>query len=336
MKHFLKPGLAGFAIAAAVLVASTQTAPAAEWKMASGYPDESYLTETLKGFLTDVETQTDGAITVTLHNNQSLVKLEDIPNAVRRGQVALGQVYAANLGNQDPMFTLDAIPFLAPDESSALMLWEAQRPYMEAWFAERGMRILFPQFFPPQGFYTKNPVNSAKDLAGLNLRIYSDITKRMAELLGARPLVVQFGEVPQAFATGMVNAMFTSPQTGIDVQAWDFSTHYNLVGAMRTKLIVVVNEDEFQSLSEPERSALLAAAERAQERGVALGQSVTDEQLQLLRSEGIEVTKASDEFIAELQQVGEQMTAEWRESANDEQRKVLEAYLEMRSAKAGN
>ena len=86
-------------------------AMAADWKMASGYPDNSYLTVTIREFLTNLEKQTKGNVKVTLHNNQSLVKLPDIARAVQSDQVALGEVYAAALGNQDPMFTLDAIRF---------------------------------------------------------------------------------------------------------------------------------------------------------------------------------------------------------------------------------
>lgn len=280
---------------------------AADLKMATGYPDGSCLTETVRGFIEDIEAATDGDISITLHNNQSLVKLQDIPNAVRRNQVALGQVYTANLGNQNAMFTLDALPFLAPDSDSALKLWDAQKPYFEDWFARQNMRVLFPAFFPPQGFYTDGPVATKADLEGLNLRIYSDSTQRMAQLLGAEPLQVQFGEVPQAFATGLVNAMFTSPQTGIDVQAWDFTSNYNMVGAMRTKLIVVINEDEFRKLDDAGKQAVLDAAETAKMAGLELGNKVSEEQLATLEQNGVTVTRASGAFTAELEAIGATM-----------------------------
>lgn len=324
MMTMFKPA-AALAFCAALAV--PQIVAAQDWKMASGYPDASYLTQTVRTFIDEVQAATDGKLTVTLHNNQSLVKLQDIPAAVRRGQVQLGQVYAANLGNQNEMFTLDAIPFLAPDDGSALKLWQAQKPYVENWFADQGIRVLFPQFFPPQGFYTKQQVNSVGDLEGLSIRIYSDATQTMAAALKAKPLQVQFGEVPQAFATGLVNAMFTSPQTGIDVQAWDFTEHYNLVGAMRTKLYVVVNEAAFSALPEDEQQAVLAAAEKAMDSGIALGNSVTEEQLKFLEEKGMVVTRASDELKSDLAKIGDTMTAKWAEAADADQRAVLDSYL---------
>jgi TRAP-type C4-dicarboxylate transport system substrate-binding protein len=301
-------------------------ATAADWKMASGYPDNSYLTVNVRDFLANIERETGGAIKVTLHNNQSLVKLPDIARAVQSNQVALGEVYAATLGNQDPMFTLDAIPFLAPDEASAKALWIAQRPYFEKWFSKRGSRILFAQFFPAQGFFTQKPVTSIADLAKVKLRIYSNETKRMGELLQAQPLVVQFGEVPQAFATGMIDGMFTSPQTGIDTQAWDFAKNYVHVGAMRTKLMVVVNEAAFKALSATDQQALLAGAAAAEQRGLERGSEVTKEQLDTLAKRGIQVSQASFELLTSLRTIGATMTDEWRKKADVDQREVLEAY----------
>lgn len=301
-------------------------AAAVEWKMASGYPDNSYLTANLREFIADVEKRSGGDVKITLHNNQSLVKLADIARAVQTNQVALGEVYAANLGNQDAMFTLDAIPFLAPDEHAAWALWSAQRPYFDKWFAKRGTRVLFAQFFPGQGFFTKKPIKSAGDLAGVKLRIYSNETKRMGELLKAQPLVVQFGEVPQAFATGMIDGMFTSPQTGIDTQAWDFTDNYVNVGAMRAKLFVVVNDAAFQKLSKPSQDAILAAAAAAEARSMQRGTEVTREQLDTLAKRGIKVSSASSQFLNELQSSGQTMADEWRAKADADQRSVLQSY----------
>lgn len=325
MRPTIRAALGGVLMAALAALAPSG-AEATEWKMVSGYPDNSYLTANLREFIADVEKRTNGALKITLHNNQSLVKLPDIPRAVQSNQAALGEVYTANLGNQDPMFTLDAIPFLAPDEKSAWSLWSAQKPYFDQWFAKRGSRVLFAQFFPAQGFFTKRPVKTAADLSGVKLRIYSNETKRMGELLKAQPLVVQFGEVPQAFATGMIDGMFTSPQTGIDTQAWDFTSNYVNVGAMRAKLLVVVNASAYEKLPKPEQQALLAAAADAEKRGMQKGTDVTDEQIATLAKRGISVSQASPQLLTELKGVGRTMVDDWRTKATPEQRDVLQKY----------
>lgn len=313
----------------ATCLLAAQVAGAADLKMASGYPDSNYLTQTVRGFITDVDKRTGGALKIDLHNNQTLVKLPDMIRAVQTGQVALADVRLGNYGNVDPVFIVDAIPFLAGDYDRALKLWQASRPYLETEFGKRGLKVLFAMWNPPQGFYTIRPVANAADLAGVKMRIYSTETRRMAELLKTEPLIVQFGEVPQAFSTGLVNAMFTSPQTGIDTQAWDFVKHLTMVGALYTKQLVTINAEVFAKLPKTQQDALLAAGQSAEREGFERMRKLTEEQLAQIKAKGVQVGSASPAMLEELRKVGAQMEAEWRARATPEQRAVLDAYTKM-------
>lgn len=303
-------------------------AGATDLKMASGYPDSNYLTQTVRDFIADARQRSGGALNIELHNNQTLVKLPDMMRAVQTNQVALADIRLGNYGNQDPVYILDAIPFLAGDYDSAQKLWAASKPYLTDSFAERGMTALFAMWNPPQAFYTVKPISGAGDLEGLKLRVYSTETRRMGDLLKAQPLIVQFGEIPQAFSTGLINAMFTSPQTGIDTQAWDFVKNLTMVGALFTKQLVVINTDVFQKLSPAEREALLEAGKAAEKAGFERMKTLTDEQLALMKEKGVTVAQASPAFISELQKVGVQMQSDWAAKASPEQGTVLQAYLQ--------
>jgi TRAP-type C4-dicarboxylate transport system substrate-binding protein len=314
---------------AALALIGAAPAVAADLKMASGYPDANYLTLTVRDFIADVDKRTGGALKIELHNNQSLVKLPDMMRAVQTGQVALADVRLGNYGNQDPVYILDAIPFVAGDYDSALKLWQASKPYLADSFAKRGMKVLFAMWNPPQGFYTLKPVASAADLAGLKLRIYSTETRRMGELLKAEPLIVQFGEVPQAFSTGLINAMFTSPQTGIDTQAWDFVKNLTMVGALYTKQLVAINSEVFDKLPKAQQDAVVAASAAAEKAGFERMKALTTEQLAQIKGKGIQVAEGSPALIGQLKQVGTQMQDEWKAKASPEQRTVLENYAKL-------
>jgi TRAP-type C4-dicarboxylate transport system substrate-binding protein len=325
---WVRLGLPALALGGALL-APLAPALAADLKMASGYPDANYLTLTVRDFIADVDKRTGGALKIELHNNQSLVKLPDMMRAVQTGQVALADVRLGNYGNQDPVYILDAIPFVAGDYDSALKLWQASKPYLADSFAKRGMKVLFAMWNPPQGFYTLKPVASAADLAGLKLRIYSTETRRMGELLKAEPLIVQFGEVPQAFSTGLINAMFTSPQTGIDTQAWDFVKNLTMVGALYTKQLVTINSDVFDKLPKAQQDAVVAAGAAAEKAGFERMKALTNEQLAQIKGKGIQVADGSPALIGQLKQVGTQMQDEWKAKAAPEQRTVLENYAKL-------
>ena len=175
-------------LAAASLLAAPIPALATDLKMASGYPDGNYLTLTVRDFIADAAKRSGGSLKIELHNNQTLVKLPEMMRAAQTDQVAIADVRLGNYGNQDPVYIVDAIPFVAGDYDSALKLWQASKPYLVDSFAKRGLKVLFAMWNPPQGFYTVKPVTSAEDLAGLKLRIYSTETRRMGELLKAEPL----------------------------------------------------------------------------------------------------------------------------------------------------
>ncbi|HKU88040.1 MAG TPA: TRAP transporter substrate-binding protein [Casimicrobiaceae bacterium] len=316
-------------LATASMLAAPVSASATDLKMASGYPDSNYLTLTVRDFIADAAKRSGGSLKIELHNNQTLVKLPEMMRAAQTNQVAIADVRLGNYGNQDPVYIVDAIPFVAGDYDSALKLWQASKPYLVDSFAKRGLKVLFAMWNPPQGFYTVKPVTSAADLAGLKLRIYSTETRRMGELLKAEPLIVQFGEVPQAFSTGLINAMFTSPQTGIDTQAWDFVKNLTMVGALFTKQLVAINSEVFAKLPKAEQDALVAAGAAAERAGFERMKALTAEQLTLIRSKGMTVAEASPALIAQLRKVGQQMQEEWMAKATPEQRKVLEDYARL-------
>lgn len=316
-------------LAAASMLAASIPALATDLKMASGYPDSNYLTLTVRDFIADAAKRSGGSLKIELHNNQTLVKLPEMMRAAQTNQVAIADVRLGNYGNQDPVYIVDAIPFVAGDYGSALKLWQASKPYLVDSFAKRGLKVLFAMWNPPQGFYTVKPVTSAADLAGLKLRIYSTETRRMGELLKAEPLIVQFGEVPQAFSTGLINAMFTSPQTGIDTQAWDFVKNLTMVGALFTKQLVAINSEVFASLPKAEQDALVAAGAAAERAGFERMKALTAEQLTLIRSKGMAVADGSPALIAQLRKVGQQMQEEWMAKATPAQRKVLEDYARL-------
>jgi TRAP-type transport system periplasmic protein len=316
-------------LAAAFLLAAPMPGLATDLKMASGYPDSNYLTLTVRDFIADAAKRSGGSLKIELHNNQTLVKLPEMMRAAQTNQVAIADVRLGNYGNQDPVYIVDAIPFVGGDYDSALKLWQASKPYLVDSFAKRGLKVLFAMWNPPQGFYTVKPVTSAADLAGLKLRIYSTETRRMGELLKAEPLIVQFGEVPQAFSTGLINAMFTSPQTGIDTQAWDFVKNLTMVGALFTKQLVAINSEVFAKLPKAEQDALVAAGAAAERAGFERMKALTAEQLTLIRSKGMAVAEASPALIAQLRKVGQQMQEEWMAKATPEQRKVLEDYARL-------
>lgn len=300
---------------------------AVDWIMTSGYPEDNFHTQNIRQFIDEVEKNT--SVKIALNSNDSLIKLNVIKTALQRGQVPIGEIRLGVYGNEDPMYTLSGLPFIAPDYESAWKLKEAQKPYFDALFKDAGLRILYYTPWPGQGFYTKFPVNSTEDFAGKKLRIYSTATQQMGELLGFDATILPFAEIPQAFSTGLIEALFTSPQTGIDIQAWDNTTDFTYAGAIFTKNAVVVNEKYFSALSAEDQAAILAAAEAAEKRGWEMSEQTTNTQLGILKENGMNIADAPEQVIEKMKEIGLVMIENWRADASPEAEKVLDQYLGM-------
>lgn len=139
---------------------------------------------------------------IRVHSNQSLFKHPEIKNAVRGAQVPIGEVLISGLGNENPVFEADSVPFLATDYDAAQVLWRAQRPAVEEILDAEGLMVLFAVPWPPQGLYAKKPIERVEDLQGVKFRAYNAATERLAQLASAVPTPVEAAEVAQAFATG--------------------------------------------------------------------------------------------------------------------------------------
>ncbi|MEM6944781.1 MAG: TRAP transporter substrate-binding protein DctP, partial [Pseudomonadota bacterium] len=230
----------------AALALWANVAAAQTWIMASGYPEDNFHTKNIRLFIEDIAANSD--LEIELQSNDTLIKLDAIRTAVQRGQVPIGEIRLGVYGNEDPMFILAGLPFIASTYAEAWLLKDLQREYFNAKFAEIGLRVLYYSPWPGQGFYTQSAVGGLGDFDGKKLRIYSTATQKMGELLGFQATILPFAEIPQAFSTGLIEALFTSPQTGIDVQAWDNTSHFTYAGAIFSKNAVVVSEAMFQAL----------------------------------------------------------------------------------------
>lgn len=312
--------------ASAVALMSVSAAAAATWEMPTAYPEAEFHTKNIRLFAADVEKATGGSLKINIHSGQSLFKHPEIKRAVQTGQVQVAEMLMANLLNEDPIFGADAVPFLATTYEEAERLWKAQKALVEARLAKQGMRLLYVVPWPGQGFYTKKPINALADLKGVKFRTYNSATASMAELMGAIPTIVEAVEIPQAFSTGVVDAMVTSGATGLRTKAWDFSTYYYDLNAWMPKNMIFVNERAWRTLSDSERQAVQKAAEAAEARGWSMSREVSDSSSKDLAANGMKVEPGSAELVAGLKQIGTKMAADWEKSAGTDGAKLLQDY----------
>ena len=284
---------------------------AQKWDMPTPYPDAAHHTQNINQFAKDIANKTGDDLTIVVHSGASLFKHPEIYRAVRTGQVPIGELFMGLLGNENAIFKADNIPFIASSFSDAKTLWKATKPIVEKHLKKDGLMLLYAVPWPPQGFYTKNAVRSVADLKGTKMRAYSPTTSRLATLLKAQPTTVQTPEIPQAFATGIIQAMVTSPSTGVSSGAWDFVNYYTDTQAWIPKNMVIVNARSFKKLNKKSQKAILQAAKAAEKRGWQLAEKETVAKTKTLADNGMNVSTPTAKFKKELKAIGDVMAADW-------------------------
>lgn len=315
-------------LAAALATGLTGAVSADTWDMPTPYGDATFHTQNIAEFAKDVAEATDGALEITVHSAGSLFPHAEIKNAVRSGQVPAGEFFLSRLVNEDAAFGLDSQPFVATSYEDAAKLWKAQKPVITDLLAEQGLMPLFSVPWPAQGLYTNGEVETVDALKGLRFRAYNAALEEFATLAGAAPVQVEAPDIPQAFATGQVEAMITSPSTGANSKAWDFVTHYTPINAWVPKNIVVVNERAFRRLPEDVQAAVLKAAETAEARGWEMSAAEAEAKTAVMAENGIIVAEPSEALQSGLREIGTKMLDNWKASASDAALSILTTYQE--------
>ncbi|GAA4258294.1 C4-dicarboxylate ABC transporter substrate-binding protein [Azospirillum formosense] len=308
------------------LCATPVAAFAETWDMPTPYPDTNLHTITVRQFAEGVKAATNGKIQITVHSNGSLVKHPEIKRAVQSGQAQIGEVLISSWANEDPLYGLDSVPFLATDFAASKKLYEASKPYLEKKLERQRLKLLYSIPWPPQGLYVKQEIASVADLKGQKFRAYNPATTRIAELAGAVPTKIEAAEVSQAFGTGIVTAMMTSAATGVDTKAWDFVNVYYDVQAWLPRNMVFVSTEVWKGLDDATKKAVEQAAAKAEATGWTEWEKKTAELNKTLSGNGMKVLTPTPAIKDGFAAIGKTMTDEWTKAAGADGEAIISAF----------
>ncbi|UFN49859.1 TRAP transporter substrate-binding protein [Roseomonas sp. OT10] len=297
-----------------------------KWQFATPYPDGNFHTRNIRAFVEAVQQASGGKLAIQLHTNGALLPMPQIKRGVQQGQVELGEILLSAYGNEDPFFEVDGIPQLVADYAQAKRLMELAKPKIEARFQRQGLSLLFMVPWPPSGFYSNTPIETIEALRGTRMRTFNVMTNRFATLVGAAPTLVQAAEIPQAFATGVVNTMVTSAATGVDSSAWDYAKIFTPVGFTLTRNAVFMSRRAFEALPAEVQQAVRAAAATAEANGWTLSEEAATSAQATLAGKGMTVNQPTPALLDGMAKVSQTMVDEWLTRSGEDGKALIAAY----------
>ncbi|MGH6896662.1 MAG: TRAP transporter substrate-binding protein [Geminicoccaceae bacterium] len=316
-------------VGAAAVAMSATAAWAESWDMPMAYPDSNFHSQNGKTFAECVQSGTNGELEIVIHPGGSLFKGNEIKRAVQTGQAPIGERLLSAHQNEEAVFGFDSVPFLATSYEASDKLWEAAKPTIEETLDEQNLVLLYSVPWPPQGIYTKKPLESASDLQGVKFRSYNAATARMAELMGAVPVQIEEAELSQALATGVADSFISSGSTGYDRKVWEHVTHWYDVAAWLPRNMVFANKDAWEVQDEATQQALRDCAAQAAKAGTAESARLNDWYKEQLAANGMSIQPPGDTLRADLEKIGQTMTEEWLEATGEVGTKIVGAYKSM-------
>ena len=318
---------------ATALTLSVSAFSQTKWDLPAAYPAANFHTENLVQFAADVDKATGGKLKITVHANASLFKANEIKRAVQGGQAPIGEVLLANFENENPIYGLDGIPFLATSYEESRKLYEAQKPALQKLLGAQGMKVLYTVAWPPQGIFTKKELQSVADLRGIKWRAYSPSTAKIAELVGAQPVTIQVAELSQALATGVVESYMSSGSTGYDTKTYESLKYFYNTQAWLPKNSIIVNKKSFDALDPSIQAALIKAAADAETRGWKISEEKNEWYKKALTDKGMKVVVPPAKLITDLKQVGGIMLADWQKKAGPDGDAIISQFNTSKNAK---
>ncbi|MBK9237328.1 MAG: TRAP transporter substrate-binding protein [Rhodoferax sp.] len=297
-----------------------------KWDLPTGYATYTFQTENVQQFADDVAKATGGKLKITVHAGASLYKMPEIKRAVQSGQTQAGEFILSAYSNENPLFGVDSIPFLATSYDAAQKLYAVAKPATEKLLADQGMKLLFSVPWPGQSLYSVKPMKTMDDFKGTKMRAYNPYTTKIAQMVKAQPVTIQLAELGQALATGAVDNFLTSSASGVDSKLFEQTKYFYIVNGWLPRNATVVNKKAFDALDKATQDAVVAAGKAAEERGWAASRAKDAGYIAELAKQGMTTGQPSTEIRDGLSKIGDTMVRDWLASAGPDGVAIIEAY----------
>lgn len=293
-----------------------------EFVLAFDVKSERYQANVLKLFANNLENDTEGSLHLTLTNvEKDLWPTNKIRDAVQKGDYALGLVFLEHFGLEDPVFEMDALPFLSTNYEQAAILWEVTRPHIRKKLKAQGLIYLFSLPDAPQGLFMDRDIDSPETIKGLKVRTYGRILGEYLKSLGFTPSRFRDSEAYEQLRDLTVQGFFGSRGSGYSAQALVFARHYYRIKYSLPKHVVVINEEAFAKLSTKNQQKLLMQAQVAER--IAWRMSEADD---YRRKHFFDAKKFPEWLEKKSMEATLELLKEWRSKAGEEGEKLLTYY----------
>jgi TRAP-type C4-dicarboxylate transport system substrate-binding protein len=298
------------------------------WDMATEYPQSAMPGLGVTTFAKYVAEKSAGKLQIRPSFDASGgIRSAGMLAAIAGGRVQAGDAFAGALEAEDAIFALPSLPFLVTSIADARRLADLARPFLAAVLQNKGQRLLYLTPWPPSGIWSRSPLKTPSDLAGLSIRTYDKTSSDVFASTGAKAASISFADTMPKLVEGSINAVLSSGDGGAGRKLWEFLPYFSEITYSLPLSVASVNQAIYDGLTPDLREVVDAASRQTEiELWFALSTRL-QENYRRMRQNGVTIDSSpAPAVVAALQSGAVAAQQAWCTRSGPACPQVLEAF----------
>lgn len=288
--------------AAAVMMAIPASADPIQINLSDVLPDGNFMVQNAKRFADEVSRETRGEVIINVRPGGSLgFKGPEQMRAVRDGMVPMADILLSQQIGDEPLLGIEGVPFLVSSPADLKQLHKIVRPAIEKIVASKyNQKILYMVPSPGQYLFLKTKTDKVDGLKNIKIRGADKMTVDTVSSIGMAGVLIPFGELIPALASGRVDGVATSATTGVDAKFWEFMKYVYPTNHTWSTNMVNINLNTWKKIPENHQKTIEAIAARLEPEFWAVSANADVDSLKKLASNGMEIVPVTDAMLSDM------------------------------------
>ena len=290
-------------------------------KLSHNGDTKSPVHQALKFFADEVQEKTGGDLKVRVYPNGQLGTQRESLELLQSGALDMAKSNASELESFDPAYGAFNIPYIFRDREHFYRALESEDIGQKILRSSEQYGFVGVAYFDAgsRNFYTTKPVKTPADLKGMKIRVQpSPSAIKMMELMGASPTPLPFGELYTALQQRVVDGAENNIGAVTTYRHGEVAKYYSQDEHAMIPDVLVISSKTWESLSDKNKAAVLAAGKDATAFMKTLWAEYTEDELNKATKMGVEILDVDkDAFIKAVEPMH-------KDAANDP---VISSYV---------
>ena len=270
----------------------------------------------LRGFMEQVEEQSQGRIDFEYYPGEQLGKAKDLLDLVSSGAADIALIAPSYTSEKMPLTTVSELPGLyttSCEGTHAFIPATGPDGVLGSEFEKNGVRSVISFMYQPADLLTANTVvDAVEDWSGLKVRVAGGPTEIAVGEMGGVAVRMAAADLYQAMSRGTVDGALlvaTSAQSyALDTVIEGITTGFSL-GSIASAY--VMNEQSWQRLPEDLQQIVRQAGDDASMTLCSALDELEQSELARMEKDGITITRLGDEERAAWNDKTQKLLADW-------------------------